>query len=61
MAEEKPSVDASTQAVEEHEPSTSAKTEQALKDEQDLKVWANEQGGANLPLLTPPGDYFYLY
>ena len=63
---QKPSVDASTQpadepidlTIETDEPSTSAKT-----DEQDLhalKVDA-ETAGANLLLLTPSGEYFYLY
>ena len=39
----------------------SMQTETDEEDLQALKVWANEQGGANLPLLASSGEYFYLY
>ena len=53
--------DASTQTADELvdltiEPATSAKT-----DEEDaLKADAETAGGANLPLLTPTGEYFFI-
>ena len=64
LAEQKPSVDASTQPADELidltiEPTTSAKTDE--QDQHALKVNAETAGGANLPLLTPSGEYFYLY
>ena len=52
--------DASTQTADELvdltiEPATSAKT-----DEEDaLRADAETAGGANLPILTPTGEYFY--
>ena len=45
-------------------PSVADATMQVETDEerlQALKVWANEQGGANLPHIPSSGEYFYLY
>ena len=50
--------------VDEELPSVADASMQTETDEEDLqylKVWANEQGGANLPLLPSAGEYFYLY
>ena len=59
MAEEKPLVaDVSVQTEEQETPVTDAsvKTEAELSNEQALRGWGNEQGGANLPLFTPTGE-----
>ena len=55
--------DASTQSADELidltiEPATSAKTDE--QDQYALKVDAETAGGANLPILTPTGEYFYI-
>ena len=39
------------------EPATSAKTDE--QDQYALKADAETAGGANLPILTPTGEYFY--
>ena len=33
----------------------------SMQSDEALKVWANEQGGANLPHIPSSGEYFYLY
>ena len=55
--------DASTQTADELvdltiEPATSAKTDE--QDQYALKADAETAGGANLPLLTPTGEYFFI-
>ena len=64
VAVEDERVDVVVEDATEESPSVADATMRAETDEerlQALKVWANEQGGANLPHIPSSGEYFYLY